>query len=195
MHTLQNIHSISLYINKWTWTWKGLLTPHASPWHALLQFQTRHMVAVSCRVNEMMKRRSRRERITCQELNHKFTAFSSWSQTCSKKAQYNCLAVHFIVCIDDEWRHRTPQNVVIITIYTLILFLFFSWSHFLHPKLSRATTRAENRSSSPHIEPLKDHSWSWLKARRGRGRPGWWMLSPPSPAPCKAICYGVVTVK
>ena len=29
---------------------------------------------------------------------------------------------------------------------------------------------AQNRSPGPHTEPLKDHSWSWLKARhRGRG--------------------------
>lgn len=165
------------------------------------------MVAVSCRVNEMMKRRSRRERITCQELNHKFTASSSWSQTCSKKAQYNCLAVHFIVCIDDEWQHWTPQNVVIITIYTLICgcsgpvtFSFscsFSFLDLIFSIQNYPGPRHELRigAQAPILSPLKTTAGAGSKRDRGRGRPGWRMLSPPSPAPCKAICYGVVTVK
>lgn len=124
-----------------------------------------------------------------------------------QESTVHCLAVHFIVCIDDEWQHWTPQNVVIITIYTLICgcsgpvtFLFscsFSFLDLIFSIQNYPGPRHELRigAQAPILSPLKTTAGAGSKRDRGRGRPGWWMLSPPSPAPCKAICYGVVTVK
>lgn len=64
-----------------------------------------------------------------------------------------------------------PVLIFFLPIFPVLLFTPSTSS--LHPKLAQALRWAENRRSGPLSKPLKDHSWSWLKARqREREREG-----------------------
>lgn len=179
MHTLQNIHSISLYINKWTWTWKRIADITCL---SLACFITISDKAYGCsvmlcewddetEVKEGAHNLSGAKPQIYSLVILESDVFQESTEQLSGLSFYR-LYRRWVTALDPQkccnhYDLHTHLWLQWPNPFLIFLFLFFSWSHFLHPKLSQATTWAKNRSSSPHIEPLKDHSWSWLKARQG----------------------------